>query len=531
MNKNTKTKLNKEIAKCAADFDYFCTTYLKIVDKAGNLILLQPNIAQQRFLYNLKENPWTYTLKARQLGLTTIIAARLFHKALFNPNHRVAVIAHTRDAAKVIFEIYRRYYDSLPKFLKFKTEASNVNEMVFFHGGYIRVGSASSASFRGSTYNSIHCSEFAFYDNIESTVQQVFQTATPNADIILETTANGINDAMDIWNDKNGFSKLFISWVDDPGYLSDTKVKFLAPELEYIKLHKLSDERANWLAKTVRGKCLNNWNTFNQEYPISADIAFVTSGKPFFPITFQVGHHVKIGWQWYKEPQKYRTYIAGVDTASGSPNGDYSAVCILDVTNREKSEVVATFYDRVSLRSFSEQVLIATKKYNPLVVVESNSYGLAVIENLREDGVVHMYRRTKYDKISDRWTEQLGFSTTKQSRPLLLSRLHQWVASQHLDPVCWNLKSEMNTFIYNDQGRPEADKGKHDDLVIACGLALMGLDQVSDYEQEVQREHRPTGVREQLNWECSTGKMYKKHQDEFYDHPTDTMGDEAPMSH
>ena len=135
-----KKNLKKEIEKCKNDFDYFCKKYLKIVDKNGNLVLLQPNIAQQRFLYNLEDNPWIYVLKARQLGLTTIIAAKLFHKCLFTPNHKVAVIAHTRDAAKTIFEIYKRYYNNLPKFLRFKTEAANVNELVFFHGGYIKVG-------------------------------------------------------------------------------------------------------------------------------------------------------------------------------------------------------------------------------------------------------------------------------------------------------------------------------------------------------------------------------------------------------
>ena len=51
----------------------------------------------------------------------------------------------------------------------------------------------------------------------------VFQTATPNAAIILETTANGLNDAQTIWNDDNGFQKLFISWVNDEDYVSKKK--------------------------------------------------------------------------------------------------------------------------------------------------------------------------------------------------------------------------------------------------------------------------------------------------------------------
>ena len=57
-----------------------------------------------------------------------------------------------------------------------------------------------------------------------------------------------------------------------------------------------------------------------------------------------------------------------------------------------------------------------------------------------------LYRRTKYDKITDRWTEQLGFSTTKQSRPILLSRLHQWVSYNQLDVICPRLYERNEYF-------------------------------------------------------------------------------------
>ena len=202
----------------------------------------------------------------------------------------------------------------------------------------------------------------------------------------------------------------------------------------------------------------------------------------------------------------------------------------MDITDRDNAKVVATFYDRVALRDFTQQVLVGLKKFNPLVVVESNSYGLAIIENLREDGYIHMYRRTKYDKISNRWTEHLGFATTQQSRPILLSRLHQWVSKQKLDPVCVRLKTEMNTFVYNEKGKPEADKGKHDDLVIATGLALMGLDQVADYEEEVQKSTRPQGIRATLEWEMNTGKLYSEEKGNFHDGLEDPQKHSSPLN-
>ena len=171
-------RLKEEITRCAQDFNYFAR-YLRIVDKKGRLIPLEPNEVQQRFLQDIEENPWTYVLKARQLGLTTIIAARNIWKVLFRPNYKVAVLAHRGDSAQVIFEIYKRYYENLPDFLQFPTNKSNVRELAFFHGGLIRVMTAQSEGARGTTYQGLHCSEFAFWGDVEKTVAAAFQTAGP----------------------------------------------------------------------------------------------------------------------------------------------------------------------------------------------------------------------------------------------------------------------------------------------------------------------------------------------------------------
>lgn len=515
----------RELKKCRNDFQYFCEKYLKIITKNSKLVSLKPNKAQLKFLEAAEQNPWIYVLKARQLGLTTIIAAKLFHKTLFTPNHKTAVIAHTRDAAASIFEIYKQYYSSLPQFLRFKTEASNKYELTFFHGGYIRVGSSSSQSFRGSTYNSLHVSEFAFYENIEKTIQSVFQTATPDAEIFLETTANGINNAQNLWYKEDGFSKLFISWLDGEEYKSNIKAKNLnAVERAYKEAYNedMSNNQFNWMVQTLRVKCAGNIDSFSQEYPISADIAFITSGKPFFQTVYAQTKDDTKGWIIYQKPNKYATYVLGVDVASGTPDGDYSAAVLLDVSNKKNSRVCATYYDRISLKNYSEALLKIIKQYDPLVVIESNSYGQAIIEDLQHHGNISMYRRTSYDKIGNKWIEKLGFTTTKQSRPVLLSRLHEFISKGWLIPSCSRLTNEMNSFVYNDKGKPEADKGKHDDLVMATGLALIGLDQTAAYTEEKRRRHKPVNVAEMLQYENATGSLYKQNVDNFYD-PVDEM--------
>ena len=498
------------------DFTYFCTTYLRIVDKDGNLVSLYPNTAQIKYLKTREINPWVYVLKARKLGLTTIIAAWNFWKTLFTPNFNVFIVAHTDDAAKSIFRIYKRYYDNLPPFLKFPVALQNLHEFMLEHGGYIRAGTSGSESARGHTFQSIHCSEFAMYADIESTIAAVLSTAGENATVALETTANGLNDAHKIWYGNNGFEKLFISWADAPECTLKSEPETMPVELdETITKYSLSKPQAHWAAYTYMTRCASNWNTFCQEYPIEASVAFITSGKRFF--TSHIFPHAKAhaGYRQTLKPQKYHIYTMGVDTASGSDVGDYSAFCVLDVTNKRSPRIASTFYGHLPPAEFARQVLIEAKKYNALICPESNSYGLSVIEYLVSKEWAFMYRRTKYDRIQKRWTENMGFSTNVNTRSVLLARMQEYVSREWLEVTDERLKAEINTFVFNNSGKPEADTGHHDDMIFATALALIALEQVDLVKDEIQRDLRPTSVKDILMYEIATGKLYSQSQGEF----------------
>ena len=95
-----------------------------IVDKDGNRVLFKPNEAQEQYLKDCTTSD--IILKARQLGFTTLMCIVGLDEALFNDNHHVGIIAHTRDDANVIFETKVKYpYDNLPEALKSKITAQN----------------------------------------------------------------------------------------------------------------------------------------------------------------------------------------------------------------------------------------------------------------------------------------------------------------------------------------------------------------------------------------------------------------------
>ena len=473
------------------------------------------NDAQERFVGLVEEDPWIYILKARQLGMTTVVAARFFWKALLSPNFKVCVLAHKYESAQAIFEVYRRFYIYLPDFLKFPTEKANVREMVFFHGGMVRVATANSDSARGTTFQALHCSEFAFWGDVDRTVAAAFQTAGPDAEIVLETTANGLNDAHKMWQEPNGFTKVFFPWMEDREYSSSKKPQKPDARLkEMTKEFKLDEYQSNWAHETLRTKCVNNWNTFLQEYPASAEHAFITSGEKFFDIIFPHAQ-AHSGYKCYRDPNKYRVYSMGVDTASGSPSGDFSSFTVMDVTDKKNVEVVSTYYQRSPPHAFAERVLVEAKKYGCLVVVESNSYGLSILEYLVNKEFAYIFKRTQYDKMAERWVEKIGFNTNTATRPMMLSRLHEYVAKRMLPINDERMKTEMNTFVYNDRGKAEAMPKKHDDMIFAHALALMGLDQIEYIAQDRQRQPELSNVRDILQYERDTGRIYEEGNSDY----------------
>jgi hypothetical protein len=499
----------KEIKRCALDFSYFCETYLKIVDKDGDLGLLKPNHAQKMFLEAEKSNPWQYVLKARKLGLTTIIAARNFWRSLFTPHFSSLVMAHTDDSAKAIFRIYKRFYKNLPPLLQFPIAQENLHEMSFEHGGRIVASTAGTEALRGDTFQAIHCSEFAMYSNIQSTIAAALNTAGENATVALETTAKGLNDAHKIWYGANGFNKLFISWADSPECMSASEPEFIPVELkELAREHELSIGSVNWGAYTYITRCASDWNTFCQEYPVTADLAFITSGRRFF--TSHIFPHAKAheGYEQYLKPSKYCIYTMGVDTASGSMEGDYSSFVMLDVTNKRSPKIASSFYGRLPPTEFARQVLIEAKKYNALIVPESNSYGLSIIEYLVAKQWGYMYRRTKYDAIQKRWQESMGFQTNVNTRSVLLARMQEYISREWLEVTDERLKDEINTFVFNSANKPTAEVGRHDDIIFACALALIGMEQVDFIKEDLMKDKRPSSVAQMLEFEVSTGQLF-----------------------
>lgn len=163
-------------------------------DADGLVIQFTPNRAQKRFISKLHHR--NIILKARQLGFTTLIAIVWLDHALFNANSRCGIIAHDRDAAKVIFRDKVKFaYDNLPPDLRdaMPLKADNADELLFAHNNSsVRVAT----SMRSGTIHRLHISEFGkicakYPDKAREVVTGSFPAVPKNGITVIESTAEG----------------------------------------------------------------------------------------------------------------------------------------------------------------------------------------------------------------------------------------------------------------------------------------------------------------------------------------------------
>src|SRR5579864_3061652 len=112
--------------------DLLISDMLKIRRKGEGVSLIELNRAQKE--YSRRCSQRNIVLKARQLGVTTYIAARFFVQTITRPGTLTVQVAHDQESAEEIFKIVHRFWENLPETMKrgaLLRSRANVRQMVF----------------------------------------------------------------------------------------------------------------------------------------------------------------------------------------------------------------------------------------------------------------------------------------------------------------------------------------------------------------------------------------------------------------
>jgi hypothetical protein len=192
----------------------------------------------------------------------------------------------------------------------------------------------------------------------------------------------------------------------------------------------------------------------------------------------------------YQWPQAGATYVIGADVAecrvvgedSGNSNTtDFSAAVVIkrpDVLGG--AEVVATYMSRVIPEDFVTHLDVVGSLYNYATInCEINGPGLVVVKNLKRiSGYANLAREISIDKsrpnvLAAPSHKEAGFRTTASTRPWLFREMIGGVLAKSIRIPCSRLLDQLKTMGLTDSGRPEAEYGYHDDLVMAFGIAWL----------------------------------------------------------
>ena len=194
---------------------------------------------------------------------------------------------------------------------------------------------------------------------------------------------------------------------------------------------------------------------------------------PNMPVLAESGN-----WSYFYKLDKSHQYILGVDPAGGN-GGDYATIVVIDWTIRT---VVAYFRDRWTNpeKLGDEATNKGTLFNNALVVVERNNHGHAVLLQLKHNKYSNLYEEINESEYVENYTEKLGFTTTAQSKPAILSSLSSAVNNFGIVVPIEVIKNEMLNFPreYVDAKMVDPDLG-HFDLVMATALAYQGRHQLT----------------------------------------------------
>lgn len=217
-------ELLREYQRCREDIEYFCSTYVMVMNLDKGLMNFVPYPYQRKMWKLFRENRFNIVLACRQSGKTIGVVGYLLWYTIFHSDQTVAVAAHTGGQAREIMERYQTALENLPFFLQPEVRTYNKSSVVFANGTRIFSSAATGRSLRGKAINLLYLDEFAFVEHDAAFMTGTYPVISSGktSKIIITSTANGIgNQFHKLWEgsiqEKNTFKNMRVDWWDVPG--------------------------------------------------------------------------------------------------------------------------------------------------------------------------------------------------------------------------------------------------------------------------------------------------------------------------
>lgn len=245
-------------------------------------------------------------LKARQLGMTTVLLALDIFWLYMNPGLQGAFVCDTEPNRENFRQLIANMMSSLPKGFQIPVTKHDRNMLVLKNGSvlqYLSAGKSKNAGLgRSRALNFVHASELSSWGDPKAyeTLMDTLALENPNRLYIFESTALGFNLFYDCWreaiNDPITMNAFFVGWwAKDiyrfsegtseykkwwgsyPGY-SDYEVR-VTKEIWQNYGWEIVPEQWAWYRWKADSRSDQN---MMEEFPSTPEEAFQETGSPYF---------------------------------------------------------------------------------------------------------------------------------------------------------------------------------------------------------------------------------------------------------
>jgi hypothetical protein len=265
MSRLAELRQEAEWRKCVRDENYFLQNYWHIAHPAHGRILFALREAQAEAIKHWAKNRYSLTLKARQIGWSTLVAAHQFWLAYFHADQNIIDLSRTERESVLLLRKSKYGFSHLPKWMVERGPKSLVEHqqrMGFANGSQIVSLPSASDPARGESATLIVVDEWAFLPSPEEAWSSIEPVADVGGRIIGLSTANGSGNFFhQLWvgatTGSNKFESMFYPW-------------------------SATEDRGDaWYQEKIES--MLPWQ-LAQEYPTTPEEAFVKSGNPVFDL-------------------------------------------------------------------------------------------------------------------------------------------------------------------------------------------------------------------------------------------------------
>lgn len=530
----SKEQVFLEYAKCVKDTTYALKTYLQTYDNTqSQYVPLDLFDDQQQLIYDYDNYEENIALKYRQAGVSTVTAAwsskRLVTASKKKPE-KILIIANKLDTAIEFANKIRDFIGQWPSWfgVTFSTEKNSQRHFKLSNGCEVKAVATSKDALRSYTPTLLIFDEAAFIDADDDFWSACMASLSTGGKVIVISTPNGFDSIYYPIYDQsirgmNDFKITEMFWYRDPRYSKDLKlikvkdiIHYMLNRNEYddekiiidysdtdprqrnyeeIKKHLLNGYRpySSWFEKMSK-KFKFDRRKISQELECN----FLGSGDNVIPndtVENLKKYHVYppvnkfMGgslWQW-KEPIEGHKYIMGIDVSRGDSE-DFTTFSIIDFDEREQ---VLEYLGKIPPDIAAEIAYKWATMYNAFIVIDiTGGMGVSTSRKLQEIGYKNLY--VEGVNIADKWKynpkqmDKIPGLNFNSKRVQIVAAFEE--ALRHDFAIrSSRLINELGTFVYIN-GRPDHQKGQHDDLIMATAMAIyVGENSFSQLEKVDQQ--------------------------------------------